>query len=227
MAPSRGLRVGGLTPLTTVDYPGELAAVIFAEGCPWRCAYCHNGHLLAGESKRIEWSEVMAFLASRRRLLDAAVFSGGEPTAQGVLPDAIAEVRALGFKIGLHTGGAYPERLRTILTLVDWVGLDIKALPEDYPAVTGVTGSGERAWESLTLLARSGVPFEVRTTAMPGLDGDAYLRSVMDKVRDAGARHYALQHCRDHNAATPRLAGRVLPHHWPGHGFDTLEVRGL
>ncbi len=220
------LRVGGLTPLTTVDYPGELAAVLFAEGCPWRCQYCHNGHLLAGASTRIPWSQVMAFLRKRRRLLDAVVFSGGEPTAQSVLPVAIDEVRELGFKIGLHTGGAYPKRLQSVLSRVDWVGLDIKALPEDYPRVTGVPASGERAWRSLELLADSGVPFEVRTTAMPGLDGDRYLRTLMERVRGAGARHYVLQHCRDQHGSAPRLAGRVLPSVWPGHGFETFAVRG-
>mgnify|MGYP001828201880 CR=1 FL=1 len=31
------LQVGGVTPLTTIDSPGELAAVVFCQGCPWRC----------------------------------------------------------------------------------------------------------------------------------------------------------------------------------------------
>jgi len=191
------LRVGGLTQLTTVDYPGELAAVVYCQGCPWRCRYCHNGHLLdAHGGDLIPWADVVAFLQGRRGLLDAVVFSGGEPTAQAGLAKALAEVRALGFKTGLHTGGPYPERLKALLPLLDWIALDIKALPEDYPLVTGVPGSGDKAWQSLELLVAAGAPLEVRTTPMPGLDDPAYLGALMKRLGVAGVDRYALQQCR-------------------------------
>ncbi|MEA1051075.1 anaerobic ribonucleoside-triphosphate reductase activating protein [Lamprobacter modestohalophilus] len=223
---STRLRLGGLTPLTSVDYPGELAAVIYCQGCPWRCPYCHNGHLLdaapeaeaesegEGEGEgaseeigqdAITWSEVLELLRTRRGLLDAVVFSGGEPTAQSALADAMAEVKALGFKVGLHTGGPYPQRLRALLPLLDWVGLDIKALPEDYPQVTGVPGSGEQAWQSLALLLDAKVSLEVRTTPMPGLDDDAYLSRLMHKLAEAGVTHYALQQAQSAHLLEPAL----------------------
>jgi pyruvate formate lyase activating enzyme len=191
------LRVGGLTPLTTVDYPGELAAVVYCQGCPWRCRYCHNGHLLeANGGDLIPWADVVAFIKARRGLLDAVVFSGGEPTAQAGLQQAVAEVRALGFKTGLHTGGPYPERLERLLPGVDWIALDIKALPEDYPLVTGIPGSGDKAWRSLELLIAAGADLEVRTTPMPGLDDPAYLERLMDRLVAAGVATYALQQYR-------------------------------
>jgi pyruvate formate lyase activating enzyme len=207
------LRVGGLTPLTTVDFPGELAAVVYCHGCPWRCAYCHNGHLLghAHASETMAWSSVLAFLHARRGLLDAVVFSGGEPTAQAVLPAAVAEVRALGFKVGLHTGGPCPQRLQGLLPALDWVGLDIKALPEDYPKVTGVPGSGERAWQSLDLALASGIALEVRTTPMPGLDDEAYLDRLMRRLAKTGVTHYALQQCEPRHLLHPEIAGRIRP----------------
>ena len=48
------LRVGGFVPFTLTDYPDALAAVVFCQGCPWRCAYCHNPHLIAprGDDER-------------------------------------------------------------------------------------------------------------------------------------------------------------------------------
>ncbi len=166
------LRVGGLTPMTSLDYPGELAAVVFCQGCPWRCRYCHNGHLLPTQAADpIPWVGVRRFLEHRRGLLDAVVFSGGEPSLQAALPAALAEIRGLGFKTGLHTAGPYPSRLARALPHLDWVGLDIKALPEDYPRITGVPGSGERAWASLSLLLAARIKLEVRTTPLPGLDG--------------------------------------------------------
>ncbi len=218
------LRLGGLTPLTSVDYPGELAAVVYCQGCPWRCPYCHNGHLLDAAPEEegagldaTTWAEVLKLLRSRRGLLDAVVFSGGEPTAQSALANAMAEVRALGFKVGLHTGGPYPQRLRALLPLLDWVGLDIKALPEDYPAVTGVPGSGEAAWESLALLLEAGIALEVRTTPMPGLDDDAYLQTLMQQLANAGVRNYVLQQCQLAHLRDGDLRDRPrpLPEHWP------------
>jgi pyruvate formate lyase activating enzyme len=192
------LRIGGLTPLTSVDYPGELAAVVYCRGCPWRCPYCHNADLQdPNKPSEPTWPEVLDFLERRRGLLDALVFTGGEPTAQRALGDAMAEVRALGFKVGLHTGGPYPERLPQLLPLVDWVGLDIKALPEDYPRVTGVAGSGERAWQSLRLLLDAGVSLEVRTTPMPGMDDPAYLGRLSERLAEAGVGCWALQQCRE------------------------------
>ena len=164
------LRVGGLTPLTSIDYPGELAAVVFCQGCPWRCGYCHNPDLLAPRGRHLlPWPLIMDFLRHRQGLLDAVVFSGGEPTLQRALGEAMDEVRALGFRIGLHTAGIYPRRLTALLPRLDWVGLDIKAMPEDYLALTGAPDSGERAWQSLGLLLANGIPMEVRTTlALPG-----------------------------------------------------------
>ncbi|MDE2090165.1 MAG: radical SAM protein, partial [Gammaproteobacteria bacterium] len=87
------LRVGGLTPLTTVDFPGCLAAVVFCQGCPGRCGYCHNPHLLPATSSTAArpWAQVRDFLERRRGLLDGVVYSGGEPTAQTGIVAAVHE----------------------------------------------------------------------------------------------------------------------------------------
>ena len=45
-ATSDSLGIGGFVPLSTLDYPGQLAAVIFCQGCPWNCGYCQNSHLI-------------------------------------------------------------------------------------------------------------------------------------------------------------------------------------
>jgi pyruvate formate lyase activating enzyme len=162
------LRLGGMTPLTTIDYPGCLSAVLFCQGCPWRCGYCHNAHLQPFEPSKTfvwSWERVVSFLEKRRDFLDAIVFSGGEPTAQEALLEAVREVRALGFRIGLHTAGAYPERLKRLLPYLDWIGLDIKApLDERYARVTGRAHSHRAVRESLRLVLESGVPNQLRTT---------------------------------------------------------------
>jgi pyruvate formate lyase activating enzyme len=188
------LHVGGLTPLSTTDWPGMLAAVVFCQGCPWRCGYCHNPDLIPPRSEHeIPWEEVMAFLRRRQGLLDGVVFSGGEPTLQAGLADAMREVRALGFKIGLHTGGMVTKRLAEVLPLVDWVGMDVKAPFADYVLTTGVAGSGERALEGLQQVIASGVDHEVRTTVHPGLLPDSDLVHVGRDLAGRGVKRYAIQ----------------------------------
>lgn len=191
------LRIGGFTPFTTTDYPGHLAAVVFCQGCPWRCAYCHNPHLLPTDGPETHaWADILAFLETRRGLLDAVVFSGGEPTLQSNLPEAIAAVRTLGFKVGLHSAGMYPERLVPLLPLIDWIGLDVKALAADYPRITGVPGSGEKAWESLRRVLDSGVAHQLRCTWSPALFPQTELERLRATLRGHAGAELAVQACR-------------------------------
>ncbi len=177
------LNIGGLTPCTAIDYPGELAAVVFCQGCPWRCAYCHNRHLLPEQADgTIRWEEVIRFLKRRQGLLDAVVFSGGEPTMQAWLPAAISTVKQLGFRVGLHTAGAFPKVLEQVLPLTDWVGMDIKAPFEAYEQVTGIPGSGESARMSAALVRTSGVSHQFRTTLDPWLLEDGRLERLQEMV---------------------------------------------
>jgi len=158
------LRVGGLTRCSASDYPGKLAAVVFCQGCAWRCRYCHNPELQprrGGED--IAWSDVLAFLERRQGLLDAVVFSGGEPTLQAGLAPAVREVKARGFLVGLHTAGIVPRRLAEVLPLVDWVAMDVKAKFDEHERVTGVRGSAHRARESRELILASGTACEFHT----------------------------------------------------------------
>jgi pyruvate formate lyase activating enzyme len=209
------LRVGGLTPLSASDWPGMLAAVVFCQGCPWRCGYCHNPDLIPPRGdKEIPWEDVLAFLRRRQGLLDGVVFSGGEPTSQAGLLDAMQEARALGFKIGLHTGGMYPQRLAAVLPLVDWVGLDVKAPFADYPRVTGVAGSGERAHAGLLEVLASGVAHEVRTTVHPALLADAEVLGLAHDLAARGVKHYVIQAFRSQgcgDADLCRSAARERP----------------
>lgn len=202
----RTLRVGGLTRLSTTDFPGQLAAVVFVQGCPWRCHYCHNPALQERVAPpAMSWQSVLDFLDRRKGLLDAVVFCGGEPTLDSYLEAAIDDVRLRGFKVGLHTAGAYPNRLRAVLPKVDWVGFDVKAPFEEYVHTTGVPASGVPARASLHYLLASGVPFEVRTTRHPALLSAAGLMAMTRALSKQGVSTFALQEYRAEGCAQPRL----------------------
>jgi pyruvate formate lyase activating enzyme len=259
------LRIGGFVPLSSCDWPGELVATVFCQGCPWDCAYCHNAHLrdadgsgdVAGRADvpgdrsvalpgvaslgatddvtgdpegALSWQSLLGFLRSRMGLLDGLVFSGGEPTLQRELSAAMRQVRALGFRIGLHTAGPYPDRLADLLPLVDWVGFDVKAPFDDYAQVTGVPNSGDRARASLRHVLASGVSCEVRTTVHPDLLDAPALHRLADSLAGMGVRHYALQAfqstgCRNNALRTARPAAAPrLPDHVTAR-FASVVVR--
>lgn len=203
-APEEPVTVAGLVRASTVDWPDRLVATVFVQGCPWDCSYCHNPDLIDPRSPGVlAWREVEDFLRRRRGLLQGVVFTGGEPTRSPGLVAAARTVRDLGFGVGLHTGGAFPGRVANLLAepasgerLVDWIGLDVKALPEDYPSVTGRPGSGERAWRTLRLVLDSGVDLEVRTTVHPGSPAGLRLVELAERLRVAGVRTFAVQQAR-------------------------------
>jgi len=205
------LQLSGLVPFTTVDCPGRLSAVVFCQGCAWRCRYCHNTHLQPFQNGAIPWHRVEAFLQARRGLLDAVVFSGGEPTAQPALSAAVDRVRSLGYEAALHTAGMHPQRFRTLLPRLHWVGLDIKApLDERYDRVVSRPGAAAAVRESLSLLLASGVAFELRTTVHPLLLTLADREDLCAQLAALGAPHPRWQTfrslgCKDQelNAASP------------------------
>ncbi|MCL2537838.1 MAG: anaerobic ribonucleoside-triphosphate reductase activating protein, partial [Coriobacteriia bacterium] len=196
-------RIGGFQPFSTLDWPGRMAAVIFVKGCPWKCAYCHNRHLMTSKQGAgdLRWSSILGELERRTGFLDAVVFSGGEPLASPHLVQMMHEVKALGYRVGLHTNGADPVKLGVLLhqmpRLVDWVGLDVKATADDYDELTGVAGSGAAMRSSLGVLRGSGVEYELRTTVYPGVFDEARLCQLGGELLAAGEKRWVLQSCRE------------------------------
>ena len=229
------LQIAGLTPMSSVDWPGKFVATVFAQGCPWACPYCHNQAIIDPKIPGVvSWESVEELLGRRRGLLDGVVFSGGEATRQLAVLPAMQRVRELGFKVGLHTAGPYPARLREILRtgLVDWVGIDIKAMSgPNYEAVAGRPNAGPKAWESLGEVLDSGVSYEVRLTVYPDGPRDGY--EVASCVKDLGATHFALQQARalgtaqGFNAgdAAWDLEGQSLADDIEKLGFESFQFR--
>ena len=221
------LKISGITPFTGTDYPGKLSCAVFVQGCPWKCLYCHNPHMqprrFDPRYEHSDWESLAAFLKKRKGLLDAAVFSGGEPTMDPALPDAAKAVKEMGFLIGLHTSGCYPERLKEVLPYVSWAGLDIKAPPMDRAVYTRIAGTkgeyapNEKALESLDILLRSGVPFECRTTAHPAYLSAEQILETASFLKNRGVAAYALQ-------IYHRPEGLDLPYSDPDRNYPGPEI---
>jgi len=189
------MRLGGLQKCSLVDYPGYLAAVVFTQGCPWRCVYCHNGELVKPEcfGPPLPVGQVLEHLEQRRGQLEGVVITGGEPTLQPGLPRFLAEVKGFGYRVKLDTNGMYPLRLATVLETgtLDYVAMDLKAPLADYARIAGTAVDAGALEESIELIRSSGIDYDFRTTVLPGLHDAETLRHTLAPAR--GARRYALQ----------------------------------
>lgn len=124
-----------------VDGPG-VRFVVFMQGCPLRCAYCHNPETWS-DKKKIEMTAeelVKKILKYKPYFGDdgGVTFSGGEPLKQPeFLLEALKECKKHNLHTCLDTSG-FGENYEEILDYVDLVILDVKAIvPEKYKALTG------------------------------------------------------------------------------------------
>ena len=200
----------GLQKLSMVDFPGKIAATVFAGGCNLRCPFCHNALLVnrLDESPALPVEEVLDFLKKRRGLLDGVVLSGGEPLLHPGAADFLRAVRDLGFAVKLDTNGCFPAALERILAagLVDYVAMDVKNSREKYGLTVGVPGLDLRPIErSIDLIRSSGVDYEFRTTVVRELHTAADVAAIGHWLD--GARCYALQQFVDSGNLVAEEAG--------------------
>jgi len=167
------MKIGGLQKISLMDYPGLISAILFTQGCNFRCPYCHNPELTdpTQYGETISIKEIMAFLALRRGKLDAVTISGGEPTLQPDLLSFISQIRECGYLIKVDTNGSRPDVLEKLLDarLVDYLAMDIKGPLEKYSSVTKTENHREAVRKSIELIIASGVDYEFRTTAVKSL----------------------------------------------------------
>ena len=204
------MNVQGYQKLTLLDFPGRTACTVFTGGCNLRCPFCHNAGLvrtpLAGPNLT---DEVLEYLQKRRGILDGVCITGGEPLLQPDLEDFLRKVKEMGYAVKLDTNGMLPRRLEAILAtnLVDYVAMDIKSSPDGYAAATGTDADVSAVKDSLSILRDSGIPFELRTTAVRGIHTVADFAAIGRWIGDVPA--YFIQRFVD--------SGQLL-----GSGFDAF-----
>lgn len=195
------MKVTGIQKLTLLDYPGVVACTVFTAGCNFRCPFCHNAMLVLPEQIDDECltdDEVFGFLKKRRGVLDGVAVTGGEPLLHADMPEFLARVKELGYKIKLDTNGSNPELLSEIVKnkLVDRVAMDIKNAPEEYARTIGLKSFDivpvERSKE---MLLRGDIDYEFRTTVVKGIHTKESLIGAAKWIE--GAKEYYLQQFKD------------------------------
>ena len=206
--------IGGIQKTSLVDFPGKVAAVVFTQGCNFRCGYCHNPGLITAkqichsepDSESVLKENFLSFLKTRIGKLDGVVISGGEPTLQSGLYDFIKEIKQMNFAVKLDTNGTNPDVVKKLLNddMLNYIAMDIKAPLEKYPQIVNISslseGEGLRErvdlilkniQESINLITNSKIDYEFRTTVVKSqLSFDDF-----DKIGQIikGAKRYYLQ----------------------------------
>ncbi len=187
------MRIGGFQKCSLIDYPDLISAVLFTQGCNFRCPWCHNPELVLSEQfgGSFDFEEILAFLDSRVGKLDAVTISGGEPTLQQNLLVCLRQLKSRPFRIKLDTNGSRPQILEETLEegLLDYVAMDIKAPLDSYSDLVGVKADIAAIEQSIELLLNSGIDHHFRTTSVPGLLTNSMKGDITRWMQSLGARH--------------------------------------
>ena len=204
------MKIGGISKNSFVDYPGKIAAVIFATGCNFDCWYCHNRALIT-QQETLDVNEILDFLYKRREQLDAVVFSGGEACMQDGLAALIAEVQNMGYLIKLDTNGGFPLVIKSLLQkeLLDYVAMDVKAPFGKYKTAVCTDADVDALRESIKIIMEGAPEYEFRTTCIPQLN-ISDVEEIAKTIK--GAECYALQQYR-HHQTNHKIIGMKYPAH--------------
>lgn len=165
---------GGMQRSSTIDFPGALACVLFTRGCDLDCFYCHNRELIAGDGDQL--AEAGRLFLPRKAAGPARRGGrerrGADPPARSRgIPPPRPPARLPRQARHQRPAAALVERLWRE-GLLDYVAVDVKALPADYPAVCGADCFSDVRL-TIDTLRSLGAAFEARTTLYPGLDAGA------------------------------------------------------
>lgn len=181
-----------------LDFPNKSACIFWYAGCNMRCLYCYNPEIVLGKGV-VTFPEAISFLESRRGLLDAVVFSGGECLIHKNIIEHIRTVKAMGFLVKIDTNGSKPTVLDALLSekIIDYVAIDFKSPKEKESDVTKRNFYNEFI-RSLQFLVARKIAFEVRTTYHSDLLSENDILSMITTLENYGYKGtFYIQYFRD------------------------------
>lgn len=231
--------IKGFIPVTLLDYPGMVSAMVFTSGCNFRCPFCYNKELVLTPEKlpEISQKEIFNYLTKRRNWLDGVVIGGGEPTIWPGLADFCRKIKLLGYKIQLQTNGSNPQVIKKLLdnNFLDYIAMDIKGPLKKYRDITKTSVSIENIKKSSKIIKQNypKIEAEFRTTIVPTLINE---KDIEEIGKDFGGDvPYFLQQFENAKTLDPRFE-KVKPYSSyqlkkmeaiAKRYFKKVEIRGL
>ncbi len=210
--------LGGFQKMTLIDFPGKIATTVFTVGCNFRCPFCHNPELVfissssspvkKEDQEKIE-ADFFQHLEKRKGQLEGVCITGGEPTIQSDIIEFIEKIKKMGYAVKLDTNGTHPKIVKKIIKekLVDYIAMDIKNQITKYDLATGVKFYQEQIKESVKLIMQGGIPYEFRTTVVPGIHTPEDFLVIAQWLK--GAKKYWLQKYEDGKILDPNLKEKI------------------
>jgi pyruvate formate lyase activating enzyme len=166
------------------EYPGEISAIIFTQGCNFNCKYCFNPDLKPDEPPEesyMDEGELLDTLRHRKDSLTAVTLTGGEPLLQEDIMEFLSELRSMGYKIKINTNGSCYSRLKYIVdyNLVDFIRMDIKAPTDKYEDIICCNVNMDVIKKSIGLIQGSGIDHEFHTV----MDEDVLNEGDIKKIK--------------------------------------------
>ena len=228
------MAIVGIDKLSLLDYEDKVSVVLFSKACNFRCPFCHNGESVLNAQEELDFNNILAYLKTRVGLVDAVVFSGGEPTLEEDLKVKMLEVKKLGFLIKLDTNGTNPDLLEQLLDegIVDYVAMDIKNSPSLYAETTGINFIDiDKIKRSIAIIMSKAPDYEFRTTLVKEfhekMNYDAYYELIK------GAKKLYLQKFVDREGCIKKglhdvdeLDATKLREYLLSKGLKFVELRG-
>lgn len=180
--------IGGFQKFSLIDYPGKICAIVFTQGCNFRCPYCHNPELVKPELffESIPEEDVLSFLAKRENRLDGITITGGEPTLQSNLLKFMSRLKNMNFLVKLDTNGTNPMIIKKAIEqkLVDYIAMDIKAPLWKYREVVCADVDLAAIEESISIIKKSGVDYQFRTTVVKSMLDEFDQENISEWMKD-------------------------------------------
>lgn len=179
-------RIHSLESFGTLDGPG-IRFVIFMQGCPLRCQFCHNPdtwEVNAGTEYTVDQlvKEIVKYKSYMEFSGGGVTFTGGEPLLQAeFILEVVKVIKKMGISVAIDTSGfVWNSHVQEVLEYTDIVLLDIKNFdPLVYKTVTGVNLSPTLKF--LEYLRDKGINTWIRYVLVPNLT-DNY-----DKIEELSA----------------------------------------
>ncbi len=215
------MNISGFQKLTLLDYPNNLACIIFTQGCNFKCPFCHNSPLISNnehEDSFINEEEILKYLDKRKSILDGVVISGGEPTTQKNLKPFIQKIKEKGLKVKLDTNGSNTKILKELIdnSLIDYVAMDIKNDKDNYSNTCGLNKVNiNNIKESIEILKSSNIDYEFRTTIIKEYHNIEFIKNILKLIGD-NSKYYLQNFVDSENVIDKSI-----------HGFSDEELRGI
>ena len=171
-------KVHSIETFGTVDGPG-IRFVLFLQGCPLRCKYCHNRDTWDssfGEKQTLEdiLSQIKRYTPYFQSSHGGVTVSGGEPLLQAkFVTELFKELKKLNIHTAIDTAGSLPinDSIKELLKYADLVLLDIKHINDEKAKhLTGL--SNKNTLDFANYLNENNIPVWIRQVLVPGYTDD-------------------------------------------------------